>query len=55
MKEFKRVIEELGRKSKIPGEISFHDLGLAFYVAQVFIAYPKNYSQLPIDDFLTQY
>ena len=32
MKEFKRVIEELARKSKVHGEISYHDLGLAFYV-----------------------
>ena len=53
MKEFKRIIEELARKSKIPGEISYHDLGLGFYVAQVFTAYPKYYSQLTHDDYLT--
>ena len=53
MKEFKRVIEELARKSKIIGEISYHDLGLSFYVVQVFTAYPKNYAQLTHDDYLT--
>ena len=53
MKEFKRVIEELARRSKVPGEISYHDLGLAFYVVQVFTAYPKNYAQVTNDDYLT--